>query len=55
MTQLIKNNRYAFLIRLHLMSSMWLSKQFQLLQIDLLSNDLSIKHLIKIVLFENEW
>ena len=44
MTLSIKNGGYAFLIRLDLMLSMSLWKEFQLLQI---LNDQSIKHLIK--------
>ena len=51
MTLLIKNGRYAFLIRLDLMLSMSLWKEFQLLQI---LNDLSIRHLIKLILYEND-
>ena len=51
MTLLIKNGGYAFLIRLDLMLSMPLWKEFQLLQI---LNDLSIKHLIKLILYEND-
>ena len=51
MTLLIKNGRYAFLIRLDLMFSMSLWKEFQLLQI---LNDLSIRHLIKLILHEND-
>ena len=51
MTLLIKNGRYAFLMRLDLMLSMSLWKEFQLLQI---LNDLSIKHLIKLILYEND-
>ena len=47
----IKNDEYAFLIRLDLMSSMSLWKEFQLLQI--LSN-LSTKHSIKLILYEND-
>ena len=47
----IKNGGYAFLIRLDLMFSMSLWKEFQLLQI---LNDLSIKHLIKLILLEND-
>ena len=50
MTLLIKNGGYAFLIRLDLMLSMSLWKEFQLLQI---LNDLSIRHLIKLILYEN--
>ena len=51
MTLLIKNGRYAFLIRLDLMFSMLFWKEFQLLQI---LNDLSIKHLMKRILYEND-
>ena len=51
MTLSIKNGRYAFLIRLDLMFSMSLWKEFQLLQI---LSDLSIRHLIKLILFEND-
>ena len=51
MTLLIKNGRYAFLIRFDLMFSMSLRKDFQLLQI---LNDLSIRHLIKLILCEND-
>ena len=51
MTLLVKNGEYAFLIRLDLMFSMSLWKEFQLLQI---LNDLSIKHLIKLILLEND-
>ena len=47
----VTNGRYAFLIRLDLMFSMSLSKEFQLLQI---LNDLSIRHLIKLILYEND-
>ena len=45
------NGGYAFLIRLDTMLSMSLWKEFQFLQI---SNDLSIKHLIKLILYEND-
>ena len=45
MTLSIKNGEYAFLIRLDLILSMPLWKEFQLLQI---LNELSIKHLIKL-------
>ena len=48
MTLSIKNGGYAFLIRLDLMFSMSLSKEFQLLQI---SNDLSIRNLVKLILY----
>ena len=51
MTFLIKNGGYAFLIRLDLMFSMSIRKEFQLLQI---LSDLSIRHLIKLVLYEND-
>ena len=51
MTLLIKNGRYVFLIRLDSMLSMSLWKEYQLLQI---LNDLSIKHLIKLILHEND-
>ena len=51
MTSSINNGGYAFLIRLDLMFSMSLWKEFQLLQI--LSN-LSIRHLIKLFLYEND-
>ena len=47
----IKNGGYAFLIRLDLMFSMSIRKEFQLLQI---LSDLSIRHLIKLVLYEND-
>ena len=51
MALLIKNGGYAFLIRLGLMSYVSLWKHFQLLQI---LNNLSIKHLIKLVFYEND-
>ena len=51
MTLLIKNDGYAFLIRLDLMLSMSLRKKFQLLQI---LNDLSNKHPIKLILYEHD-
>ena len=51
MTLSIKNGGYALLVRLDLMLSMSLWKEFQLLQI---LNDLSIKHLIKLILYEND-
>ena len=47
----IKNDGYAFLMRLDLMFSMSLWKKFQLLQI---LDDLSIRHLIKLFLYEND-
>ena len=49
MTLLTQNNGYAFLIRLDLTFSIALWKEFQFLQI---INDLSIKHLIEIILDE---
>ena len=52
MTLSIKNGGYAFLIRLDLMFYMSLWKEFQLLQI---LNDLSIRHLIKLILYENDF
>ena len=51
MTLLIKNGGYVFLIRLDLMFSMSLWKEFQLLQV---LNDLSIRHLIQLILYEND-
>ena len=51
MTLSIKNGGYAFLIRLDLMFPMSLWKEFQLLQI---LNDLYVKHLIKLILYEND-
>ena len=51
MTLSIKNDGYAFLIRLDLMFSMSLWKEFQLLQI---LSDLYIRHLITLVLYEND-
>ena len=51
MTLSIKNGGYAYLIRLDLMLSMSLWKEFQLLQI---LNDISIGHLIKLILYEND-
>ena len=47
----IKNGGYAFLIRLDLMFSKSLWKEFQLLPI---LNDPSIKHLIKLIFYEND-
>ena len=51
MTLSIKNSRYAFLISLDLMLFMSLRKEFQLLQI---LNDLSTKHLLKLILYESD-
>ena len=51
MTLSIKNGGYSFLIRLDLMFPLSLWKEFQLLQI---LNDLSPKHLIKLILYEND-
>ena len=50
MTSSIKNGGYAFLIRLDLMFSVSLWKEYQLLQI---LNAPSIRHLIKLILYEN--
>ena len=47
----IKHGRYAFLIRLDLILSASLWKEFQLLQI---LNGLSTKHLFKLALYEND-
>ena len=47
----IKNGGYAFLVRLDLMFSMSIWKELQLLQI---LNDLSMRHLIKRSLYEND-
>ena len=51
MTWSIKNGGYEFLIRLDLMFSISLRKEFELLQI---LNDLPIRHLIKLILHEND-
>ena len=51
MTLLITNGAYAFLISLDLILSMSLWKEFQLLQI---LNDVSTKHLLKLILYEND-
>ena len=51
MTLSIKNGGYAFLIRLELMFSMSLWEEFQLLQV---LNNLSIRHLIKLISYEND-
>ena len=51
MTLSIKNGGYAFLIRLDLIISMLLWKEFQLLQI---LNDLTIRNLIKLIFYEND-
>ena len=51
MTLSIKNGRYAFLIKLDLMFSISLWKEFQLLQI---LNDSSIKHLMELMLYESD-
>ena len=47
----IKNGGYAYSIKLDLMLSMTLWKEFQWLQI---LNDLSTKYLIKQILYEND-
>ena len=51
MTLPIKNGGYEFLIRLDLMFSKSLWKELQLLQI---LNDVSIRHSIKLSLYEND-
>ena len=51
MTLLIKNGGYSFLVKLDLMFSMLLLKEFQLSEI---LSDLSIKRLIKLILYEND-
>ena len=51
MTLSIKNGEYAFIMRLGLMLSMSLWEEFQLFQI---LNNISIKHLIKLILDEND-
>ena len=51
MTLSSKNGGYACLIRLGLMLSMLQFQLFQLLQI---LNDQSIKHLIKLIFYEND-
>ena len=51
MTLSIKNGGYAFLIRLDLIFSMSLWKEFQLLQI---LNDLSMRHLVNLISYEND-
>ena len=51
MTLVIKNGGYAFFIRLDLKLFMSLWKEFRLLQI---LNDLSIKHLIKLVFYDDD-
>ena len=48
MTLSIKNGGHVFLIRLDLMLSVSLWKEFQLLQV---LNDLSTKHIIKLILY----
>ena len=51
MILLIKNGGYATLIRLDLMLSKSLWRKFRLIQI---LSDLSAKHLIKLMLYEND-
>ena len=51
MTLSNKNGGYVLLIRLNLLFSMSLWKNFQLLQI---LNDLSIGDLIRLILYEND-
>ena len=50
MTLLIMNGSYAFPITLDLMLSMSRWNEFQLIQI---LNDLSIRHLVKLIFYEN--
>ena len=50
-TFFIKNGGYAFVINIRYKYSMSLWEEFQLLQI---WNNLSIKHLIKLILYEND-
>ena len=54
MTLSIENDGYAFLIRLDLLFSMSLWKEFQLIGKLQILNDLSIKYLIKLILYEND-
>ena len=51
MTLSIENVGYTFLIRLDLMFSLSLLKEFELLQI---LNNLSIKYLIRLILYDND-
>ena len=51
MTLSCKNGGYVFLIKLDLMLSISLWKEFELLQI---LNNLSINHLIRVILYEND-
>ena len=51
MTLSCKNGGYVFLIKLDLMPSISLWKEFELLQI---LNNLSINHLIRLILYEND-
>ena len=51
MTLSIRNGGYAFFIRLDLMLSTSLWKELQLLQI---LNNLSTKHFIKLIFYEND-
>ena len=51
MTLSIKNGGYALIMRLGLMLSMSLWEEFQLFQI---LNNISIEHLIKLILDEND-
>ena len=50
MTLSIKNGRYVFLMRLHLIFSMSLWMKFQVLQI---LENLPIKHLVKLILYND--
>ena len=51
MTLLVKDGGYAFSIGFDSMFSMSFWKEFQLLQI---LSDLSIRHLIKLIVYEND-
>ena len=51
MTLWIKNRGYALSLRLDLMLSVSLSKEFKLLQI---LKDLSLKHFIRLISYEND-
>ena len=51
MTLSIKNDGYAFFLRLNVLFSISWWEEFQLLEI---SNNLSMKHLIKLILHEND-
>ena len=54
MTLLIKNGGYAFLIRLDLMFPILLWKDCYVIMPLKILNDLSIRHLIKLILYGND-